>query len=66
MAHTRFYFLRCICTEWQGTISSREDKHASGGQRFHWEVEALGCVITTSEALSMSRAALLQPLKLCP
>ena len=40
MAHTRLYALRCICAEWQ-RISSQEDKHASGGQRFHWEVEAL-------------------------
>ena len=41
MAHTGFYALRCICAEWRRTISSWEDKHASGGQRFYWEVEAL-------------------------
>ena len=41
MAHTGFYALRCICAEWRRTISSWEDKQASGGQRFHWEVEAL-------------------------
>ena len=41
MAHIRFYTLRCICAVWQRTISSQKDKHASGGQRFHWEVETL-------------------------
>ena len=45
MAHTRFYALRCSCAEWRRTISSREDKHASGGQQFHWEVEALKQVL---------------------
>ena len=41
MAHARFYALRCICAKWKRTILSLEDKHASDGQRFHWEVEAL-------------------------
>ena len=41
MAPTRFFSLCCICAEWRRTISSREDKYASGGQRFHWELEAL-------------------------
>ena len=41
MAHACFYALCCICAEWQRTVSSREDKHTSGGQRFYWKVEAL-------------------------
>ena len=41
MAHTGFYALCCICAEWRRTISSLEEKHASGDQRFYWEVEAL-------------------------
>ena len=37
-----FYALHCIFAEWQTTISPREGKHASGGQRFHsMQVEAL-------------------------
>ena len=41
MAHTRFYAVHCICSQWQRAISSQEDKHGLGGQRFHREVEAL-------------------------
>ena len=41
MAHTHFYALHCICAKWQRTISSWEDKHASGGQRFHWEIGSI-------------------------
>ena len=41
MAYSRFYAPHCICAEWRRTILSWEDKHASGGQRLHWEVEAL-------------------------